>query len=83
MPKGITKVFRASTNTGLVAPRIFQDDTPEDKRAIQCVLPDIAMYPLPSIDGTMKTIDWSNLPQGTGRPRRGGDTMGASRQVRR
>jgi hypothetical protein len=24
-------VFRSSTNTGFVAPRMFQDDTPEDK----------------------------------------------------
>ena len=31
-------MFRASTNTGLVAPRIFLDDTPEDKQAIQSVL---------------------------------------------
>lgn len=32
-PKGITKVFRCSTSTGLAAPRIFQDDTLEDKKA--------------------------------------------------
>src|SRR5713101_228398 len=43
VPKGITKVFRSPTNTGLVAPRIFQDDTPEDKRAIQSVLAGIMM----------------------------------------
>ena len=24
VPKGITKVFRSPTNTGLVAPRVFQ-----------------------------------------------------------
>ena len=53
-PKGITKVFRSPTNTGLVAPRIAQDDTPEDKRAIQSVLPGIMMYPLAEYDGTMK-----------------------------
>ncbi len=38
MPKGITKVFRSASNTNFAAPRIFQDDTPEDKRAIQDVL---------------------------------------------
>jgi hypothetical protein len=43
VPKGITKVFRASTSTGLAAPRIFQDDTAEDKRAIQDVLTGILM----------------------------------------
>jgi hypothetical protein len=35
VPKGITKVFRSPTITGFIAPRIFQDDTPEDKRAIR------------------------------------------------
>jgi len=35
VPKGITKVFRSPTNTGFVAPRVFQDDTSEDKRAVQ------------------------------------------------
>ena len=51
VPKGITRVFRASSNTGLVAPRVFQDDTPEDKRAIQDVLTGIVMYPLADYDG--------------------------------
>jgi hypothetical protein len=37
VPKGITKVFHATTSTGFVAPRVFQDDTPADKRAIQGV----------------------------------------------
>ena len=27
VPEGITEVFRASTNTGFIAPRIFKDDT--------------------------------------------------------
>ena len=45
MPKGITKVFRATTNTGNVIPRVFQDDTPADKLAIQDVLAGIMMYP--------------------------------------
>jgi hypothetical protein len=63
VPKGIARVFRASTNSGLVAPRVFQDDTPEDKRAIQSVLTGIVMYPLAEYDGTMKRIDWSRLPK--------------------
>jgi len=63
VPKGITKVFRASTNTGFVAPRVFQDDTPEDKRAIQGLLHQIMMYPLSEYDGTPKSKDWSSLPQ--------------------
>jgi hypothetical protein len=64
VPKGITRVFRASSNTGLVAPRVFQDD----KRAIQGVLTGIAMYPLAEFDGRMKTIEWSKLPKVPGAP---------------
>ncbi len=63
VPKGITKVFRSPTSTGLAAPRIFQDDTPQDKKAIQSVLPSIVMYPLERYDGKMKTRDWANLPR--------------------
>lgn len=63
VPKGITRVFRASSSTGLVAPRIYQDDTPEDKRAIQRVLTGIVMYPLAEYDGRMKSMEWSKLPK--------------------
>jgi hypothetical protein len=51
VPKGISKVFRSPTSTGFVAPRIFQDDTPEDKHAIQAVLQRVLMYPLAEYDG--------------------------------
>lgn len=61
VPTGITRVFVASTNTGFVIPRVFQDDTPEDKRAIQGVLDQITMYPVAEYDGTMKARDWSKL----------------------
>ena len=67
-PKGITRVFRASSSTGLAAPRIAQDDTPEDKRAIQDVLTGIVMYPLADYDGEMNRIEWSKLPKGPGAP---------------
>jgi hypothetical protein len=60
-PKGITKVFRSPTSTGFIAPRVFQDDTPEDKRVIQTVLQQVLMYPLAEYDGTMKTKDWSQI----------------------
>lgn len=63
VPHGITEVFRASTNTGFVVPRIFMDDTAEDRRAIQPLLQQILMYPLAEYDGTMKSIDWSAIPK--------------------
>jgi hypothetical protein len=34
-PAGIVSVFRSPTDLAAVFPRIFQDDTPEDKLAIQ------------------------------------------------
>ena len=46
VPFGITGVFRSKTNTGFVAPRVFQNDTAEDKRAVQSVLSGIDLYPL-------------------------------------
>ena len=61
VPKGIANVFRASTNTGFIAPRIFMDDTAEDRRAIQPLLRQVMMYPLAEYDGTMKMIDWSTI----------------------
>jgi len=63
VPKGITRVFRSSTNTGFSAPRVFQDDTPEDKKAIQSVLPQVLFYPLDEFDGKMKSKDWAKLPK--------------------
>jgi hypothetical protein len=62
VPKGITAIFRSPSNTGFVAPRIFQDDTAEDRRAIQDVLQFVMMYPLAEFDGTMKRKDWTNMP---------------------
>ena len=68
VPKAITKTFRSPTNTGLVAPRIAQEDTSDDKRAIQGVLTGIAMYPLADYDGRMKNMEWSKLPRVAGAP---------------
>jgi hypothetical protein len=65
-PKGINAVFRSSTNTGFAAPRIFMDDTREDRLALQSVLPQVMMYPLSEYDGTMKSYDWSKIPKVAG-----------------
>jgi len=63
VPKGITKAFRASTNTGYVVPRVFQDDTPEDNKLVQHVTRQVMMYPLAEFDGKMKSRDWTQLPK--------------------
>ncbi len=63
VPKEISGVFRSTTNTGVVVPRVFQNDTPEDKKAVQSVLNGIDLYPLAEFDGKMKQRDWSRLPK--------------------
>ena len=62
VPQGITQVFRAKTGTGFVAPRLFMDDTAEDRQAIQATIAGIDVYPLAQFDGKMKTHDWRKLP---------------------
>lgn len=62
IPKGILKVFRSTTNTGIVGPRIFMDDTPQDRKDIQEILQSVMMYPLADFDGKMKKTDWKKIP---------------------
>ncbi len=62
VPKGIKKVFRSATNTGFFGPRVFQDDTAEDRNAIQDVISLIDAYPLAEFKRKMKQRDWSKLP---------------------
>jgi hypothetical protein len=63
VPAGITKVFRSSTSTGIVIPRVFQSDEPEDKKAARAATSGIDIYPLSKFDGKAKTRDWSTLPK--------------------
>ena len=62
-PDGITDILRCSTSLANAIPRVFQDDTPEDKKAIQAVINQIVVYPLKDFTGQMKTIEWSNVPE--------------------
>src|SRR5262245_11716562 len=62
VPEGITKVFRAKTNTVFVIPRVFQDDTPQDRLIVQSLIQGIDMYPLSMYDGKMKRRDWRQAP---------------------
>jgi hypothetical protein len=61
-PAGIAAVVRSSTALVFAVPRIFMDDTAEDRAAIQPVLSGINVYPLSQFDGKVKTKDWSKLP---------------------
>jgi hypothetical protein len=73
-PAGITDIIRCSTELGNAIPRVFQDDTPEDRKAIQPVINQIIAYPLKEFDGKMKTIEWSKLPTVNGPKSDGGET---------
>lgn len=61
-PAGITDVVRCPTALANAIPRIFQDDTPEDKKAIQPAINQVVFYPLKDFTGQMKTIDWATVP---------------------
>lgn len=62
VPKGINDVFRSKTSTGFICPRLFMDDTDEDRKAIQPLINQVDVYPLSEFDGTMKVRDWSKVP---------------------
>ena len=62
-PAGIQKVFRSSTNLGVVIPRVFKDDTPEDTKAVQSVVSQVMIYPLSKSDGKLQTKDWASVPK--------------------
>jgi hypothetical protein len=62
VPKGINAVYRSSTDLAAIFPRVFQDDTPEDKIAIQPLLNQVMVYPLSEFNGKMKTKDWKKTP---------------------
>ena len=62
VPSGLSKVFRSSTELAALCPRVFMDDTGEDRKAIQPFLNQIVAYPLTQFDGKMKTKDWKQVP---------------------
>ena len=72
VPAGIAAVVRSSTELANVIPRVFMDDTDEDRAAIQSVIDQIVAYPLTDFDGTMKTKDWSEAPEIPGPKSEGG-----------
>ena len=61
-PEGIAGVITLATAMGVIAPRVFMDDTAEDRAAIQPFISQISMYPLSEFDGKMKSVDWKNIP---------------------
>ncbi len=76
VPRGLSGVIRSSTSLANAIPRVFMEDTSEDRRAIQPLINQIVFYPLKSFDGTVKTKAWSQAPALPGpAPRAGGETQ--------
>ncbi|WP_431279503.1 DUF1254 domain-containing protein [Leifsonia poae] len=73
-PEGIVGVLRSPTVLAQVIPRVFMDDTAEDRAAIQPVINGICAYPLDEFDGTTKTKDWSDVPSFPGSAASGAET---------
>ncbi|MDS9470191.1 DUF1254 domain-containing protein [Paracoccus sp. MBLB3053] len=71
-PDGIKAVVRSQTNLAAVFPRIFMDDTDEDRKAIQPLIDQVMVYPLSKYTGEMQTMDWSEAPE-IPNPNAGGD----------
>ncbi len=61
-PTGIVKVIKSPTNLANLIPRLFMDDTDEDRKAIQPIVNQVMAYPLSEFTGEMKTKKWSELP---------------------
>jgi len=71
-PNGIEAVLRSSTALANGIPRVFMDDTAEDRQAIQSLINQIVFYPLTSFDGKMKSVDWLKAPDIPGPKSQGG-----------
>jgi len=81
VPAGIAGVFRGSTALANTVPRVFMNNTDEDRAAIQEVIDQIVAYPLSEFDGKMKSMDWSEAPTIPGPAATGGETK--SREARK
>lgn len=61
-PAGVEGIIRSPTALANAVPRVFMDDTAEDRQAIQAKINQVVFYPLKDFDGKMKTVDWKNAP---------------------
>lgn len=61
-PEGIAAIIRSPTEFANFIPRVFMDDTKEDREAIQPFINQIVSYPLSEFTGHVKSINYSKLP---------------------
>jgi hypothetical protein len=59
-PDGFAGVLTCSTAVGACIPRLFLNDTDQDRAAVQELVNQIAVYPLSHYDGTAKVVDWAD-----------------------
>ena len=70
IPDGIVELFRSPTDVANAIPRVFMDDTDEDRAAIQSLINQVMVYPLADYTpGEMRTKDWSDVPTFDAGPR--------------
>ncbi|MEV0914244.1 DUF1214 domain-containing protein [Streptomyces sp. NPDC049967] len=62
LPEGITGSFRSTTALAAFCPRVFIEDTAQDRARVMELLPYVTIYPLDEFDGTMRKDDWANVP---------------------
>ncbi|MCX5391692.1 DUF1254 domain-containing protein [Streptomyces sp. NBC_00094] len=62
VPAGIEGVFRFDTRIAVCIPRVFMNDTDEDRAAVQPLIDRIVAYPLAEYTGEPHTTDWSQAP---------------------
>lgn len=62
LPDGIAGVFRSSTALVAFCPRVFIEDTPDDRAAVIELIKRINIYPLDEFDGTAHPYDWEHVP---------------------
>ncbi len=61
-PEGITGVIQSTTEFCFAGPRIFLNDTDEDREAIKPIVNQVNAYPLTEFNGEMKIKDWAETP---------------------
>ena len=62
VPPGINALVRSPTELANAIPRIFLNDTAEDRAAVRPLVDKVVAYPLSEFDGQMKTVDYAALP---------------------
>jgi hypothetical protein len=62
VPDEIIEVFRFDTRIAVCIPRVFMDDTAQDRAAIQPVLGQVMVYPLTEYTGAIRATDWAAAP---------------------